>query len=145
MCWAASSWVLGSVIALETEGQRAPVCLKVCSLGTETFSSPGGQAKSAEGAASSSLPWLESGASTAFALRCLCSSPPLPLGQRLCQPWLCRAKAPRPPCPTTAAYTTNTSCAPVGNVWSSPHPQRAGKQFHSPGSAVCSVLINIPQ
>lgn len=60
--------VLGSVTALETEGQRAPACLKVCSLGTETFSSPAGLAKSTEGTATFSLPWLESGANTAFAL-----------------------------------------------------------------------------
>lgn len=60
--------VLGSLTALEREGQRTPACLKVCSLGTETFSSSAGMAKSAQGTATSSLPWLESGASTAFAL-----------------------------------------------------------------------------
>lgn len=32
--------VLGSVTALETEGQRAPACWKVCSLGTENFPAP---------------------------------------------------------------------------------------------------------
>lgn len=48
--------VLGSATALQTGGQRAPACLKVCSLGTETFSSPAGMAESAEGTATSSLP-----------------------------------------------------------------------------------------